>query len=73
MPSTTASESVYSEGSHARLNSSKSVLSFAHLSYQVGTKDGVKKLIDDVSVEVKAGELLAIMVCLPGLSLDGLG
>ncbi|KAF8071585.1 P-loop containing nucleoside triphosphate hydrolase protein [Lyophyllum atratum] len=41
---------------------SNSVLSFAHLSYEVPVKGGAaKKLLDDVSVEVKAGELLAIM------------
>ncbi|KAG6918439.1 hypothetical protein DXG01_014620 [Tephrocybe rancida] len=39
-----------------------SVLSFSHLSYQVGVKGGARKtLLDDVSVEIKAGELLAIM------------
>ncbi|KAF8513122.1 P-loop containing nucleoside triphosphate hydrolase protein [Hysterangium stoloniferum] len=45
-----------------------SVLSFQHLSYQVKTKGersrgGVqtKLLVDDISVEVKAGEILAIM------------
>ncbi|GLB44858.1 putative ABC-2 type transporter [Lyophyllum shimeji] len=39
-----------------------SVLSFSHLSYEVNLKGGaVKKLLDDVSVDIKAGELLAIM------------
>lgn len=46
------------------MTSSSSVLSFCHLSYHVpDTKGGGKKaLVDDVSVEIKAGELLAIMV-----------
>lgn len=35
-----------------------SVLTFSHLSYTVKTKTGDKKLIDDVSVSIKAGELL---------------
>lgn len=40
-----------------------SVLSFQHLSYHLTLKDASTKfLVDDVSVEVKAGELLAIMV-----------
>ncbi|KAG6901786.1 hypothetical protein C0995_007889 [Termitomyces sp. Mi166 len=39
-----------------------SVLSFLHLSYEVAVKGGApRKLLDDVSVEIKAGELLAIM------------
>ncbi|KAJ7085467.1 P-loop containing nucleoside triphosphate hydrolase protein [Mycena belliarum] len=43
--------------------SSGSILSFQHLSYQVASKDSKvpKLLVDDVSVTVKAGELLAIM------------
>ncbi|KAF9552789.1 P-loop containing nucleoside triphosphate hydrolase protein [Agrocybe pediades] len=42
---------------------SGSVLSFGHLSYVVKTKgdEGSKHLIDDISVDIKAGELLAIM------------
>jgi hypothetical protein len=45
------------------MDSSCSVLRFSHLSYQVKTKGGVAKvLVDDVSVDIKAGELLAIMV-----------
>ncbi|KAJ7158040.1 P-loop containing nucleoside triphosphate hydrolase protein [Mycena crocata] len=45
------------------LPGSGSTLSFAHLSYEVPAKGkGSKKLlVDDVSVTVKAGELLAIM------------
>lgn len=40
-----------------------SVLSFSHLGYEVTVKSGAsRKLLDDVSVEIKAGELLAIMV-----------
>ncbi|KAL0572864.1 hypothetical protein V5O48_009094 [Marasmius crinis-equi] len=40
----------------------RSTLSFEHLSYHVSTKKGGKKtLVDDVSVVVKPGELLAIM------------
>jgi len=35
-----------------------SSVSFAHLSYTIKTKTGEKKLINDVSVTVKAGELL---------------
>ncbi|KAK1221788.1 hypothetical protein PQX77_015407 [Marasmius sp. AFHP31] len=39
-----------------------SVLSFEHLSYHVYKKSGQKKtLVDDISVRVKPGELLAIM------------
>ncbi|KAL7415076.1 P-loop containing nucleoside triphosphate hydrolase protein [Mrakia frigida] len=38
-----------------------SSLSFSHLSYTIKTKAGEKKLINDVSIKVKAGELLAIM------------
>ncbi|PPR01462.1 hypothetical protein CVT24_001866 [Panaeolus cyanescens] len=40
-----------------------SVLSYRHLSYAVGNKSGTsfKKLVDDVSIDVRAGELLAIM------------
>ncbi|KAJ7019734.1 P-loop containing nucleoside triphosphate hydrolase protein [Mycena alexandri] len=44
------------------VNPSGSTLSFLHLSYQVQSKGGKGKLlVDDVSVTVKAGELLAIM------------
>lgn len=64
MPSMSSHGSVYSEESLTR-NSSKSVLSFSHLSYQVATKDGMKKMVDDVSVEIRAGELLAVMVRSP--------
>lgn len=43
--------------------SSNSVLRFSHLTYSVPAKaGGDKKLVDDVSLEVRAGELLAIMV-----------
>jgi hypothetical protein len=46
-----------------KVNSSGSTLSFLHLSYQIDTKRSKGKLlVDDVSVAVKAGELLAIMV-----------
>lgn len=41
-----------------------SVLSYAHLSYQIPSRrSGAKyiKLVDDVSVEVRPGEMLAIM------------
>ncbi|KAJ3510930.1 hypothetical protein NLJ89_g4395 [Agrocybe chaxingu] len=38
-----------------------SVLSFKHLGYSVKEKDGSKVLVDDVSVDIHAGELLAIM------------
>ncbi|KAL7410066.1 P-loop containing nucleoside triphosphate hydrolase protein [Mrakia frigida] len=38
-----------------------SSVSFSHISYTIKTKTGEKKLINDVSVKVKAGELLAIM------------
>jgi ABC-type glutathione transport system ATPase component len=39
-----------------------STLSFKHLSYEVMDKSGPKRLVDDISVKVTAGELLAIMV-----------
>ncbi|KAG6826280.1 hypothetical protein H0H92_000461 [Tricholoma furcatifolium] len=40
-----------------------SVLSFSHLTYHVQGKGGAtKKLLDNVSIDIKAGELLAIMV-----------
>ncbi|KAF5367203.1 hypothetical protein D9758_003922 [Tetrapyrgos nigripes] len=39
----------------------RSTLTFKHVSYEVTGKSGPKRLVDDVSVEVKAGELLAIM------------
>jgi hypothetical protein len=39
-----------------------SVLSYSQLSYTVKTKDSKKILIDDISLDVKAGHLLAIMV-----------
>ncbi|KAI0789359.1 P-loop containing nucleoside triphosphate hydrolase protein [Abortiporus biennis] len=38
-----------------------SVLSFRHLNYEVPAKGGFKRLVDDVSVDVRAGEMLAIM------------
>ncbi|KAJ6457693.1 P-loop containing nucleoside triphosphate hydrolase protein [Mycena sanguinolenta] len=45
-----------------QVNPLGSTLSFLHLSYQVDAKDSKGKLlVDDVSVTVKAGELLAIM------------
>ncbi|KAF7373722.1 ABC transporter domain-containing protein [Mycena sanguinolenta] len=45
-----------------QVNPLGSTLSFLHLSYQVNAKESKGKLlIDDVSVTVKAGELLAIM------------
>jgi hypothetical protein len=45
------------------VNPSGSTLSFLHLSYRVDSKGNEGKvLVDDVSVAVKAGELLAIMV-----------
>lgn len=44
------------------LEASGSVLSYEHLSYEVGIKGRTKRLVDDVSVQVRAGELLAIMV-----------
>ena len=43
-----------------------SVLSYSHLSYQIPARRGggtkYIKLVDDVSVEVRPGEMLAIMV-----------
>jgi ABC-type glutathione transport system ATPase component len=45
------------------MDSSGSLLRFSHLTYQVKTKGSAAKvLVDDVSVVIKAGELLAIMV-----------
>ncbi|KAF9000113.1 P-loop containing nucleoside triphosphate hydrolase protein [Cyathus striatus] len=47
---------------HGKHSSSSSVLVYHHLTYEVKTKEGgVKRLVDDISVEVRAGELLAIM------------
>ncbi|CAA7263567.1 unnamed protein product [Cyclocybe aegerita] len=43
------------------VNVSSSVLSFSHLGYSVKTKEGSKLLVDEVSVDVRPGELLAIM------------
>jgi len=37
---------------------SGSSVSFSHISYSIKTKDGEKKLINDVSIKVRAGELL---------------
>lgn len=45
---------------------SGSMLSLHHLSYQVSSASRKKILVDDVSVSVKAGELLAVMVSLKG-------
>jgi len=42
-----------------------SVLSYSHISYQIPSrKNGAKfiKLVDDVSLETRPGEMLAIMV-----------
>ncbi|KAF8207443.1 P-loop containing nucleoside triphosphate hydrolase protein [Mycena galopus ATCC 62051] len=51
-----------------QVNPSGSSLSFLHLSYRVETKGGKGKLlVDDISVTVKAGELLAIMVLISSL------
>ncbi|PPQ80122.1 hypothetical protein CVT24_006561, partial [Panaeolus cyanescens] len=48
--------------SDAQHSSSSSILSYRHLSYAVKTGSGTsKKLIDDISVDARAGELLAIM------------
>ncbi|KAJ7806621.1 P-loop containing nucleoside triphosphate hydrolase protein [Mycena leptocephala] len=57
-----ASQSETEKSLLSKVNSSGSTLSFLHLSYQVDTKRSKGKLlVDDVSVAVKAGELLAIM------------
>ena len=45
------------------VNAPGSVLSYKNLSYALKTKAGQKRLIDDISVDIRAGELLAIMVC----------
>ncbi|KAH9476836.1 ABC transporter G family member 11 [Psilocybe cubensis] len=42
-------------------NTPGSVLSFEHLSYSVKSRKGTKLLVDDVSVQIRAGELLALM------------
>lgn len=64
----------YSSGSNAtaslslKLSSAHtgSILSCRHLTYSVPVKGGEDKvLVDDVSLDVKAGELLAIMVHFP--------
>lgn len=52
-----------SSSSDDLVNAPGSVLSYKNLSYSVKTKAGQKQLIDDVSVDIRAGELLAIMVC----------
>jgi ABC-type glutathione transport system ATPase component len=45
------------------MDSSGSLLRFSHLNYQVKTKGSAAKVsVDDISVVIKAGELLAIMV-----------
>jgi hypothetical protein len=47
------------------MDSSGSLLRFSHLNYQIKTNlkgSAAKVLIDDISVVIKAGELLAIMV-----------
>lgn len=44
-----------------RVKPSGSVATFSNLSYEVKTKDGVKLIVDDVSVQVGAGQMLAIM------------
>ena len=50
----------------------KSTLSFRNLSFEVKLKNGeIRRLVDNVSVDVKAGELLAIMVSSPSLQLLG--
>ncbi|KAF8956621.1 P-loop containing nucleoside triphosphate hydrolase protein [Flammula alnicola] len=53
--------SARSASSFDRVNVAGSLLSFKHLSYAIGTKSGAKLLIDDISVNIRAGELLAIM------------
>ena len=59
MSATSSSAQVEKPG----VNPPGSTLSFRHLSYQVDSKGAKGKLlVDDVSVTVKAGELLAIMV-----------
>jgi hypothetical protein len=52
-------------------NESGSVLSYEHLSYAVPAKkkELPKVLVDDISVRVRAGELLAIMVRFPCYSI----
>jgi hypothetical protein len=57
-----AASSPSSSSSADFVNSPGSVLSYKNLSYSVKTKAGQKQLIDDVSVDIRAGELLAIMV-----------
>jgi hypothetical protein len=57
-----AASSPSSSSSADSVNSPGSVLSYKNLSYSVKTKAGQKQLIDDVSVDIRAGELLAIMV-----------
>lgn len=42
-----------------------STVSFFDLSFNVKTKEGDKKLINDISVKVKAGELLGETVLFP--------
>jgi hypothetical protein len=56
-----ASSSPFSSSADV-VNAPGSVLSYKNLSYSVKTKAGQKQLIDDVSVDIRAGELLAIMV-----------
>lgn len=63
-PTTMAQKASTSTSSlDARTPSSGSTLSYRHLSYNVKVADGRKTLVDDVSVDIRPGELLAIMVC----------
>lgn len=58
-PRTSSSTSLSGDAGNALKGS---VLSFKHLSYTVKTANGPKRLVDDISVDIRAGELLAIMV-----------
>ncbi|PPQ75685.1 hypothetical protein CVT26_001519 [Gymnopilus dilepis] len=57
-PRTSSSTSLSGDAGNALKGS---VLSFKHLSYTVKTANGPKRLVDDISVDIRAGELLAIM------------
>lgn len=63
MATSTSSDSLSAEEAKPTVVTG-SLLSFKNLNYAVKMKDdgGSKLLIDDISVDIRAGELLAVMV-----------